>query len=108
MTELLTKERVLEALRRIEGPGSHADIVAEGLVSEIVINKGKVYFAISVDQPRSREFEALRQAAENAAAMEAETVRKDRSRGPVPRAMPATAQAACRASPTSSPWRQGR
>jgi len=66
MTELLTKERVLEALRRIEGPGSHADIVAEGLVSEIVINKGKVYFAISVDPPRSREFEALRQAAENA------------------------------------------
>src|SRR5262245_24515120 len=38
MTELPTKERVLEALRHVKGPDSSADIVAQGLVSEIVIH----------------------------------------------------------------------
>jgi len=66
MTELLTKERVLDALRRVKGPDLRADIVSLGLVSEIVINKGKVYFAISVDPARANELEALRQAAEKA------------------------------------------
>jgi ATP-binding protein involved in chromosome partitioning len=40
--------------------------VAQGLVSEIVINKGKVYFAIRVDPARAGELEAARQAAESA------------------------------------------
>lgn len=53
MTELLTKERVLEALKRVKGPDPGADIVAQGLVSEIVIHNGKVYFAISVDPARA-------------------------------------------------------
>ena len=68
MTEAPTKVRVLEALKRIKSPGSGADIVAEGLVSEIVINQGKVYFAISVDPARARELEALRKEAEQAVA----------------------------------------
>ena len=56
---------MLEALER----GSKARTSAptssrQGLVSEIVINKGKVYFAISVDPGRAGELEALRQAAE--------------------------------------------
>ena len=38
--------------------------MAEGLVSEIVINQGKVYFAISVDPARAGELEALRKEAE--------------------------------------------
>ncbi|MGZ8416699.1 MAG: iron-sulfur cluster assembly protein, partial [Methyloceanibacter sp.] len=46
MTELPTKQLVLEALKRVKGPDLGADIVSQGLVSEIVINKGKVYFAI--------------------------------------------------------------
>ena len=65
MTETLNKERVLEALKRVKGPDLSSDIVSQGLVSEIVINKGKVYFAISVDPGRAGELEALRQAAEN-------------------------------------------
>jgi ATP-binding protein involved in chromosome partitioning len=65
MTELLTKERVLEALKRVKGPDLGADIVSQGLVSEIVINKGKVYFAISVDPSRAKELEAMRQTAES-------------------------------------------
>ena len=65
MTELPTKERVLEALKRIKGPDLGSDIVSHGLVSEIVINKGKVYFAISVDPTRASELETLRQTAES-------------------------------------------
>jgi ATP-binding protein involved in chromosome partitioning len=68
MTEPVTKERVLEALKRIKGPDLTGDIVAQGLVSEIVIHKGKVYFAIQVDPARAGELEALRQAAENVVA----------------------------------------
>jgi ATP-binding protein involved in chromosome partitioning len=64
MTEPLRKERVIEALRRIKGPDLESDIVALGLISEVVINNGKVYFAISVDPARAEELEALRQAAE--------------------------------------------
>ena len=66
MPEPLTKERVLEALKRVKGPDLGNDIVSEGLVSEIVINKGKVYFAIQVEPARARELEALRIAAEKA------------------------------------------
>jgi ATP-binding protein involved in chromosome partitioning len=65
MPEHLTKERVLEALKRVKGPDLGADLVSQGLVSEIVINKGKVYFAIKVDPARAGELEALRQAAES-------------------------------------------
>ena len=66
MTEHLTKERVLEALKYVKGPDSRDDIVSLGLVSEVVIHKGKVYFAISVDPARAKELEALREAAEKA------------------------------------------
>ena len=68
MAEPLTKERVLDALKRIKGPDLAGDIVAQGLVSEIVIHKGKVYFAIQVDPARAGELEALRQAAERVVA----------------------------------------
>ena len=64
MAEPLTKERVIEALKRVKGPDLKDDIVSQGLVSEIVINRGKVYFSISVDPTRASELEALRQAAE--------------------------------------------
>ncbi len=66
MTEPLTKERILEALKRVKGPDLRDDIVSLGLVSEVVIHKGKVYFAISVDPARAGELEALRAAAEKA------------------------------------------
>ncbi len=68
MAEPVTKERVLDALKRVKGPDLAGDIVAQGLVSEIVIHKGKVYFAIQVDPARAGELEALRQAAERVVA----------------------------------------
>jgi len=64
MAEPILKERVLEALKRVKGPNLSEDIVSLGLVSEVVIHGGKVYFAISVDPSRASELEALRQAAE--------------------------------------------
>ena len=66
MSQPLTKEAVLEALRRVSGPNTQADIVGQGLVSEIVISKGKVYFAIQADPARVGELEQVRQAAESA------------------------------------------
>jgi ATP-binding protein involved in chromosome partitioning len=64
MSEPVLKERVLDALKHVKGPNLSGDIVTLGLVSEIVIRGGKVYFAISVDPARASELEALRQAAE--------------------------------------------
>jgi ATP-binding protein involved in chromosome partitioning len=64
MARAITKERVLEELKRIKGPDLDQDIVSLGLVSEVVIHGGKVYFAISVDPARATELETLRQAAE--------------------------------------------
>jgi ATP-binding protein involved in chromosome partitioning len=66
MSQALSKELVLGVLRGVKGADFSADIVAQGLVSEIVINKGKVYFAIRVDPARANEFESVRRAAENA------------------------------------------
>jgi ATP-binding protein involved in chromosome partitioning len=48
----------------VRDPKAENDIVSLGLVSEVVIHKGKVYFAISVDPARANEFEAVRLAAE--------------------------------------------
>jgi ATP-binding protein involved in chromosome partitioning len=66
MTEAVSKERVLEALRRVQGPGGKGDIVAQGLLSEIVVQGGKVYFAISVDPSRAKALEGMRLEAEQA------------------------------------------
>jgi ATP-binding protein involved in chromosome partitioning len=65
MSNDVTKERVLEMLQKVKGPDGEGDIVSLGLVSQIVINKGKVYFSISVDPGRAQELESLRQAAED-------------------------------------------
>jgi ATP-binding protein involved in chromosome partitioning len=64
MSEPVLKERVLDALKHVKGPNLSGDIISLGLVSEVVIRGGKVYFAISVDPARAFELEALRQAAE--------------------------------------------
>src|SRR5574339_187557 len=64
MSEPILKQRVLDALKHVKGPNLSGDIVSLGLVSEVVIRGGKVYFAISVDPARAKELEGLRQAAE--------------------------------------------
>jgi len=60
----VTKEQVIERLRRVKGPDMQGNIVDLGLVSEIVIRDGRVSFSITVPAERAGELEPLRQAAE--------------------------------------------
>ena len=60
----ITKEQVLAELRRIKGPDMQGNLVDLGLVSEILIKDGRVYFSITVAPDRATELEPLRQAAE--------------------------------------------
>jgi ATP-binding protein involved in chromosome partitioning len=64
MTDMPSKESIRDALRQIEAPGG-GDIVELGLVSEIVISSGKAYFSISTQPDQVKEFELVRQRAEN-------------------------------------------
>ncbi len=60
-----TKENVLNALKGIKAPGG-GDLVSAGILSEIVIAKDKVYFALSVPQSQASAYEPARKAAEAA------------------------------------------
>lgn len=59
-----TRDDILQALSKVKGPDLKEDIVALGLVSEIVVDKERVYFSLTVDPARANELEPLRQAAE--------------------------------------------
>ncbi|MCO5731126.1 Mrp/NBP35 family ATP-binding protein [Rhizobium sp. SSA_523] len=61
----VTKEAVIAALRRVRGPDLEGDIVSRGMVSDVFIADGKVYFSISVPAERAKELEPLRMAAEH-------------------------------------------
>ncbi len=65
MADHPTKENVLNALKGIATPGG-SDIVSSGILSEIVINKDKVYFALNVPQHEASRYEPVRKAAEDA------------------------------------------
>jgi ATP-binding protein involved in chromosome partitioning len=60
----LSKEQVIERLRRVRGPDLESNIIDLGLVSEILIKDGRVSFSITVPAARASELEPLRQAAE--------------------------------------------
>lgn len=62
----VTKEQVIEQLKRVSGPGGSGNIVDRGMVSEIFIADGKVMFSISVPADQAERLEPLRQAAEAA------------------------------------------
>jgi ATP-binding protein involved in chromosome partitioning len=62
----LSKEAVLERLRRVKGPDLQSNIVDLGLVSEVLIKDGRVSFSITVPAQRAAELEPLRQAADHA------------------------------------------
>lgn len=59
----VTETQVLEALKRVKGPDLTSNLVDLGLVSEILIKNGRVYFSITIDPKRAEELEPLRQAA---------------------------------------------
>ena len=60
----ITKDQILEALKRVKGPDLEGDIVSHGLVSDIFAKDGKVIFSITVPAERAQELEPLREAAE--------------------------------------------
>ncbi len=60
----VTKEAVLERLKTISGPDFSGNIVDLGMVSEIFVADGKVFFSITVPAARAKEMEPLRTAAE--------------------------------------------
>jgi ATP-binding protein involved in chromosome partitioning len=60
----LTREAILERLRRVKGPDLEGNIVDLGLVSEILLKDGRVSFSITVPAQRAAELEPLRQAAD--------------------------------------------
>jgi ATP-binding protein involved in chromosome partitioning len=62
----VTRETVVDKLKTIKGPDFEGDIVSLGLVSEIFIADGKVFFSITVPAARAQELEPLRAAAERA------------------------------------------
>jgi ATP-binding protein involved in chromosome partitioning len=64
-----TKEQIVVELRRVPAPDGQGDIVSRGLVSEIVIQNGKVYFSIAVPPEQAQALEPLRARAERAAAI---------------------------------------
>lgn len=64
MTDTVSQEQILKALATIKAPDGK-DIVSLGLVSEIVINKSKVYFALNVPPAAAKTFEPVRKQAED-------------------------------------------
>src|SRR5258707_596352 len=91
----LTEREILAALAAVRDPDKGGDIVALGMVSEIVVRDGNVGFAIEVEAERGPRLEPLRKAAE--AAVEALpgvlSVTAVLTAEAAPRAMPARAAA---------------
>ncbi|OJF90405.1 iron-sulfur cluster carrier protein ApbC [Pararhizobium antarcticum] len=63
MTEV-SSAQVLDKLKGVRGPDMEGNIVDMGLVSDVFISDGKVYFSITVPAERARELDPLRAAAE--------------------------------------------
>ncbi len=60
----ITKEQVLETLKTVRGPDLEHNIVELGMVSDVFISDGKVYFSITVPAERAKDLEPMRLAAE--------------------------------------------
>ncbi|MGF7158019.1 Mrp/NBP35 family ATP-binding protein [Bartonella heixiaziensis] len=60
----ITSEAIRNALHKVKGPNFESDIVSLGLVSEILVADGKVFFSITVPDGRVQEWEPVRRAAE--------------------------------------------
>ncbi|AQX27550.1 MULTISPECIES: Mrp/NBP35 family ATP-binding protein [unclassified Bartonella] len=60
----ITREAIRKELHKVKGPNFESDIVSLGLLSEIFIADGRVFFSITVPDECVQEFEPLRLAAE--------------------------------------------
>ncbi len=110
----VTREAVLDTLRTIKGPDFEGDIVSLGLVSDVFIADGKVFFSITVPAERAEALEPLRAAAEKvvksmpgvAGAVVALTAEKKgggMERAAAPRPVPAQPHAAHGHGPAAAP-----
>lgn len=61
---MVSKEQVADALKTVRGPDLEGNIVDLGMVSDVFISDGKVYFSLTVPAERAKELEPLRAAAE--------------------------------------------
>ncbi|HVK91131.1 MAG TPA: Mrp/NBP35 family ATP-binding protein [Mycoplana sp.] len=114
MTDV-SKDQVLEKLKTVRGPDMDGNIVDLGLVSDVFISDGKVYFSITVPAERAKELDPMRAAAERVVrdipgvtgAMVALTADKKAGSGaaPVTRPAPATPPHAGHAHPGQPPQR---
>ncbi len=64
MSESLTKDTILEALKQVEIPENGGNLVDQGLLSEIVVHGGKVYFSIAIAPHQAETFGVVREQAE--------------------------------------------
>ncbi len=102
MTAEVSKDQILQALKRVKSPDLQSDIVSQELVSDIYVADGKVIFSITVPADQAEELEPLRQAAEKVvadipgveSAMVALTAMRKAGSGPAVRPAPSAAQAA--------------
>ncbi len=62
----ITKEQVIERLSEVQHEAIGGDIVSRGLVSDVFIADGKVFFSITVPSDLAERLEPLRQSAEQA------------------------------------------
>ncbi|MEX3009913.1 Mrp/NBP35 family ATP-binding protein [Hoeflea sp. TYP-13] len=62
----VTKEQVLKQLETVSHPAVGGDVVSKGLISDIFIADGKVFFSLTVPADLAEKLEPLRLAAENA------------------------------------------
>jgi ATP-binding protein involved in chromosome partitioning len=62
----VTREHVIDQLKKVKGPDLENNVVDLGLVSEIIINDNSVAFSLTVDAQRAHELEPMREAAQKA------------------------------------------
>ncbi|MCZ2328755.1 Mrp/NBP35 family ATP-binding protein [Bartonella sp. F02] len=62
----IIRDAIREELHKVKRPGSERDIVSLGLISEIFIADGKVFFSITVPDEQVQAWEPLRRSAEEA------------------------------------------
>ncbi len=62
----IKRSQILEALKKISGPGGGDDVVSSGMIQGVVIKGGNVGFSIEVTPEEGRKSEPLRQRCEEA------------------------------------------
>ena len=64
----ISRESILETLKKVQDPRSQQDLVSAGMVSGIAVREGNVQFSIEIDPARAEAMEPVRKAAEQAVA----------------------------------------